>query len=88
MTSMSNNTQKHFIVEQIPLPTWVSDENGLILYCNIECTEYWLDTFSPLPAQWLDIYPTDLDEVKTDGSKQFLQKNRIKMSTFTSWKSI
>ncbi len=30
MTSMSNTTQKHFIVEQIPLPTWVSDEKGLI----------------------------------------------------------
>ncbi|WP_411913824.1 hypothetical protein, partial [Acinetobacter baumannii] len=34
MTSMSNTTQKHFIVEQFPLPTWVSDEKGLILYCN------------------------------------------------------
>lgn len=44
MTSMSNTTQKHFIVEQIPLPTWVSDEKGLILYCNTECTKYWHDT--------------------------------------------
>ncbi|MDD9317384.1 putative bifunctional diguanylate cyclase/phosphodiesterase [Acinetobacter lactucae] len=78
MTSMSNNTQKHFIVEQIPLPTWVSDENGLILYCNVECTEYWLDTFSPLPQQWLDfIYPADLHEVKNRWLEAIRQQKRI-----------
>ncbi len=65
MTSMSNTTQKHFIVEQFPLPTWVSDEKGLILYCNTECTKYWRDTSPPLFQQWLDfVYPADLEEVK------------------------
>lgn len=68
MTSMSNTTQKHFIVEQFPLPTWVSDEKGLILYCNTECTKYWRDTSPPLFQQWLNfVYPADLEEVKTNG---------------------
>ncbi|SSN42727.1 signal transduction protein [Acinetobacter baumannii] len=78
MTSMSNTTQKHFIVEQFPLPTWVSDEKGLILYCNTECTKYWRDTSPPLFQQWLDfVYPADLEEVKNKWLDAIRFRSRI-----------
>ena len=78
MTSMSNTTQKHFIVEQFPLPTWVSDEKGLILYCNTECTKYWRDTSPPLFQQWLNfVYPADLEEVKNKWLDAIRFRSRI-----------